>query len=117
MGIFDWFSKRRSRQKEAPVRDLRKTGAHALPKQYKPGKVDSDDQACPDQVAGRIVDGGPGKNVLARNKFLREDTGTHETLKIIDDSILDDDEETGFDPYNTGSFDRSKSWSSSRSRN
>jgi hypothetical protein len=47
---------------------------------------------------------------LIRNKFVREDTGTHETLKILDDSIIDSGEEEGFDPYNTGDFDRSKNW-------
>jgi len=52
---------------------------------------------------------GPGKNVLIR-KFVREETGTHETLKILDDSALDTGEEEGLDPYNTGSFDRSKKW-------
>lgn len=67
-------------------------------------------------VSGKIVDGGPGKNVLIRNKYVREDSGTHETLKIVDDSILDSDEEFGIDPYNTGRFDRSRSWDSSRSR-
>jgi len=67
-------------------------------------------------VGGKIVDGGPGKNVLIRNKYVREDSGTHETLKIVDDSILDSDDEFGIDPYNTGRFDRSRSWDSSRSR-
>ena len=67
-------------------------------------------------LEGKIIDGGPGKNVLVHNKYLREDTGTHETLKIIDESILDSDDEDGIDPYNTGRFDRSKSWDSSRSR-
>lgn len=52
---------------------------------------------------------GPVKNVRIRNKYLREDTGTHETLKILDDSLLDTDEE-GLDPYNSGRFDRSKNW-------
>jgi hypothetical protein len=47
---------------------------------------------------------------LIRNKFVREDTGTHETLKILDDSIIESGEEEGFDPYNTGDFDRSKNW-------
>ena len=61
-------------------------------------------------IGGRIEDAGPGKNVLIRSKYVREDTGTHETLRIIDDSLIDSDEETGFDPYNTGQFDRSKSW-------
>jgi len=58
----------------------------------------------------RIVDGGPGKNVLVRNRYVREDTGTHETLKILDDSVLESKETEEFDPYNTGRFDRSKSW-------
>ena len=62
------------------------------------------------ELGGRIDDGGPGKNVLIRNKYVREDTGTHDTLKIIDDSLLEDEEEFGIDPYNTGRFDRSQSW-------
>lgn len=61
-------------------------------------------------LGGQIEDGGPGKNVLVRNKYLREDTGTHETLKIFDESLLDPEEENGIDPYNTGRFDRSKFW-------
>ena len=59
---------------------------------------------------GKIEDGGPNENVLIRNKYVREDTGTHETLKILDDSLADSGEETGIDPYNTGGFDRSKNW-------
>jgi hypothetical protein len=62
------------------------------------------------ELGGRIEDGGPGKNVLVRNKYVREDTGTHDTLKIIDDSLLEDEAEFGADPYNTGRFDRSQSW-------
>ena len=71
----------------------------------KPDLVDLDSE-----LGGRIDDGGPGKNVLIRNKYVREDTGTHDTLKIIDDSLLEDEEEYGIDPYNTGRFDRSQSW-------
>ncbi len=63
-----------------------------------------------DDLAGDIDSNGPGKNVLIRKKFVREDTGTHETLKILDDSMVDSGEEPGLDPYNTGSFDRSKNW-------
>ncbi len=62
------------------------------------------------QLSGKIEDNGPGKNVLIRNKYLREETGTHETLTILDDSIVDSGEETGIDPYNTGEFDRSRNW-------
>jgi len=61
-------------------------------------------------VEGRIESSGPGKNVLIRNKYQREDTGTHDTLKILDDSLVDSGEETGIDPYNTGNFDRSRNW-------
>ena len=61
-------------------------------------------------VEGQIESLGPGKNVLIRNRFQREDTGTHETLKILDDSLIDSGEEAGIDPYNTGEFDRSRNW-------
>jgi hypothetical protein len=57
-----------------------------------------------------IADLGPGKNVLVRNPHHREDPGTHETLSIIDDAIVQTDEEAGIDPYNTGKFDRSRNW-------
>ena len=60
--------------------------------------------------SGRIADGGPGKNVLVPNRHVREDTGTHETLKILDQSVLASEEIEEFDPYNTGRFDRAKSW-------
>ena len=60
--------------------------------------------------AAHIEDGGPGKNVYVRNKYIREDSGTHETLKIVDDSLVEDEDEDGLDPYNTGRFDRSKTW-------
>ena len=58
----------------------------------------------------QVESAGPGKNVLIRNKYIREDTGTHETLKILDDSILNSGDEDGIDPYNSGEFDRSKNW-------
>ena len=77
----------------------------AQAKAPEPDLVDFDSE-----LGGRIDDGGPGKNVLIRNKYVREDTGTHETLKIIDDSLLEDEEEGGIDPYNSGQFDRSQSW-------
>ena len=69
-------------------------------------EFDDDD----DGQSSEIESLGPGKNVLVRNKYVREETGTHEKLKIIDDSIIDSGEEAGLDPYNTGSFDRSKKW-------
>ena len=35
-----------------------------------------------------------------------------EMLSLLDDSPLDSRESTGIDPYNSGSFDKSKSWRS-----
>ena len=87
----------------------RKKPPKPVKKAAKPQKPEMFDHES--EGPGRIADGGPGKNVLIRNRYVREDTGTHETLKIVDDSILDsDDEPEAFDPYNTGRFDRSKSW-------
>ena len=63
---------------------------------------------------GSVSDGGPGTNVSMRSRYIREETGTHETLKIVDDSVFDsDDDESQFDPYNTGQFDRANSWNRS----
>ena len=97
---------------------LRQTGTHARPSPRKPK------QAVPRRqpefvnydghLDGRIEEVGPGKNVLIRNRFVREDTGTHESLKILDDSMIETDEDTGFDPYNTGNFDRSRNWEKRR---
>ena len=80
----------------------------ALPKRQ-PDVVDLDAHAH-----GKIESRGPGKNVLIRNKLVREDSGTHETLKILDDSMIESGEDEGFDPYNTGQFDRSRNWDRSR---
>ena len=90
---------RRTRTAPPPVHPARK-----VPRPT-PEYVDTDEH-----LAGEMDDKGPGKNALIRNKFVREDTGTHETLKILDDSLVDSGEETGLDPYNTGGFDRSKNW-------
>ncbi len=70
-----------------------------------PALVDFDSE-----LGGRVEDGGPGKNVLVRNKYVREETGTHETLKIINASLVEEEDEHADDPYNTGRFDRSQSW-------
>ena len=98
----------------APAR----TRQRAVPKARPPRHAPTADAASGDErlvefdaeVGGSIEDSGPGKNVLIRNRFVREDTGTYETLKILDDSLVDDDEEAGIDPYNTGEFDRSRNW-------
>lgn len=93
---------------------LYRTGGHTSPRAAPPRQAVPRRQpeyvALDPNVEGRIEDRGPGKNVLIRNKYLREDSGTHETLKILDDSIIDTKEEEGIDPYNTGQFDRPRNW-------
>jgi len=62
-------------------------------------------------IDGKIDDAGPGKNVWRRNKYVREDTGTHDTLCILGEApITESNDQDGIDPYNTGRFDRSKNW-------
>ena len=94
--------------------DLRRSGTFVSPapkhvgepaEEPEPEVVDIDED-----LDGTVEEVGPGKNVLIRNKYVREETGTYETLKILDDSMVDSGEETGIDPYNTGDFDRSKNW-------
>jgi hypothetical protein len=116
--FINWLASKISPEEEPPPRPLRHTGPRVRPKPAKPrpSPADPEDLEFSGELGGKIVDGGPGKNVLVRNKYVREDSGTHETLKIIDDSLVEEDDEGGADPYNTGRFDRSKSWDSSRSR-
>lgn len=121
--FINWLSDKFAPEKSDAENSLRQTGARQISKPVKKKKkpaakkpaMQQDVQYSAD-VGGKIVAGGSGKNVLIRNKYIREDSGTHETLKIIDDSILESDDEFGLDPYNTGRFDRSRSWNSSRSR-
>jgi hypothetical protein len=110
----NWLKTRFSDEDSTLTQDLRMTGSHsAAPRvrpQQKVPRPNPEYVATDDDLAGVVESHGPGKNVLIRKKFVREDTGTHETLRIIDDSIVDTGEETGIDPYNTGEFDRSKNW-------
>lgn len=108
----NWLNQRSSAEHSSPPDNFRQTGAYPAPRPKKPAPrrpVMRPVEAEP-SLSGRIEDAGPGKNVLIRNKYVREDTGTHETLTILDDTLLDSGEEIGIDPYNTGGFDRSKNW-------
>ena len=119
--FFAWLANKRSPQTASPRPDLTGSGAHMRQtgQHAAPGRV-TVKQAVPSaqpefvefytDLEGRIEDNGPGKNVLIRNKYVREATGTHETLTILDDNAIDTNEETGIDPYNTGQFDRSRNW-------
>jgi len=106
-----------SKARESALRQTIRSAKTARPRpkvRTAPEKAVAPGAAEPDHeigtIGGRIEDGGPGKNVLIRNKYLREDSGTHDNLRILDDSILESDDEDGLDPYNTGRFDRSKNW-------
>jgi len=68
-----------------------------------------------EDVLGRVESGGPGKNVLIRNKNATAETVSEVDLKILDDAEPGSSDEAEYDPYNSGSFDMSKtSWSRSR---
>lgn len=111
--FLNWFSRKTSPRK-ATQQPRSQTGARPRPvpdthsREARPARPDVVE--LDPHLDGKIEENGPGKNVLIRNRYLREDTGTHDTLQILDDSVLDTGEETGFDPYNTGRFDRSKNW-------
>ena len=105
-----WLGLRLFPQKPAPEPPPRPVGVRVRPPAARPQTPKPQPVEFTPDVGGTVVDGGPGKNVFVRNRFVREDTGTHETLKILDDSLLEAEEEAGIDPYNTGRFDRSKSW-------
>ncbi|MFT5500699.1 MAG: hypothetical protein ACI88G_000832 [Woeseiaceae bacterium] len=114
--FFNWLTERFLDEDDDEEMSLRPSAVHVSPKPKKKRKVAPPAVEFSSEMEGKIEDGGPGKNVLVRNKYLREDTGTHESLKIVDDSIIESGDEDGLDPYNTGRFDRSKSWDSFRSR-
>jgi len=110
----NWLKTRSSDEDSTLEEKLRMTGAHTAPPQAHPQqdvpRPDPEFVEADEELSTEVESDGTGKNALIRNKFVREDTGTHETLKILDDSMVDSGEETGLDPYNTGGFDRSKNW-------
>lgn len=117
MRLMKWLARKFSPADEPPPRPMRPTSPRVRPRPAaKPKRPEIDPVEFSGELGGKIEEVGPGKNVLVRNKYVREETGTHETLKIIDDSLVEEIDDDGMDPYNTGRFDRSKSWDSSRSR-
>ena len=108
-----WLGAKLSPKKEAALESVLHRTTRQGKSSIKPIKKKTPEQDLVEfdsEFGGRVEDGGPGKNVLVRNKYVREDAGTHESLKIIDDSLAVAEEEYADDPYNTGRFDRSQSW-------
>jgi len=60
-------------------------------------------------VPGRVESDEPGKDVLMPDIYGFDDTNIQPALTILKESSPDDSESTGFDPYNSGSFETSKS--------
>ena len=117
--IISWIRERLFGARSEAEFQLGQTGVRVRTPAQRPKKVDdvpASKPAKPDlrfgsEMGGRIEDAGPGKNVLVRSKYLQDDNDTHDALKIIDeDAVVDGEPDSGIDPYNTGQFDRSKSW-------
>ena len=112
--LLNWLRPAGKEPAAAPTKPRPAVAPRVRPQAHTPATNDTSEQELlvefDAELGGRIEDGGPGKNVLIRNRFVREDTGTHETLTILDDSLVDSGEEAGIDPYNTGEFDRSRNW-------
>ncbi|HWM28587.1 MAG TPA: hypothetical protein VNQ14_09020 [Woeseiaceae bacterium] len=115
-----WLGAKLFQQEAAAEPDFQQTGVRVRPPHARPGETRAAETLTPDtrpemvkfraELGGQISDGGPGKNVLVRSKFVREESGTHDNLKILDGALFEEEEEDGIDPYNTGRFDRAKSW-------
>ena len=111
-GLKNWFKGRFSVAKSPPPRagstgTYRQRLAAAEKSVVHPSQEPDAEIEAPH---GRIESLGPGKNVLVQNPYVREDLGTHESLKIVGQSLDDEDQEAGIDPYNTGKFDTSRKW-------
>lgn len=106
-----WLGTRLFAEQDAKDASLQQTGVRVRPPAARAAAAKPELVEFKPQLNARIADGGPGKNVLMRSRYIREDTGTHDNLKILEPSLLEaEEEETGIDPYNTGRFDRAKHW-------
>jgi hypothetical protein len=111
--FMNWLTNKTSSKKASTAPVLRPSGSRHEPLLHAPKPAIPKRQSGYSDISApaeeRVDDDAQPEKVLIRNKYVREDTGTHETLKILDDSLLDAEEE-GLDPYNSGRFDRSKNW-------
>ena len=112
-----WLKQRFSGAESTPPPSLQNTGSYrqrlvAKDRPSQPAEAPAESQPDPDElpVHGTIESLGPGKNVYVQNPYVREELGTHDSLKIVDESLVDSEEPSGIDPYNTGRFDKSRKW-------
>ena len=112
-----WLKERFSGAETTPPPSLQSTGSYRqrLAVADKPStQTEAQDRTQSVDVDphahGTIESLGPGKNVYVQSPHVREDLGTHESLKIVDESLLEGEEPAGIDPYNTGRFDKSRKW-------
>jgi hypothetical protein len=112
-----WFKHRFSAAESTPPPSLMNAGGYRQrlvakdrPSSPVEAKTEPSPAADDPPVHGSIESLGPGKNVYVQNPYVREELGTHESLKIVDGSLVDGEEPDGMDPYNTGRFDKSKKW-------
>ena len=119
--IVSWFRKEPASEnwpdverRKAPVQGRRRSDAYATVSaektQSEPAKPQTRTVRPGTARNGVVRAARPPHKVVTRNRYVREDTGTHETLKIIDDSVVDEFDDGGIDPYNSGEFDRSRTW-------
>jgi hypothetical protein len=112
--FINWLQGGPAPESKGPAPQRRRVSAHAaLHARATPAparKQHMNIDAFKTEFDGRIESVGPGKNVLVRDGYASDDTGTREMLKLLDDSPLDPGEPVGIDPYNSGEFDRSKNW-------
>ena len=112
--LINWLKGGPAPENERPALERRRVSAHAaLHARVTPSPVRNprpDINEVESEFEGRIENIGPGKNVLVRDGYTSDDTGSQEMLGLLDDSPLDPDEPAGIDPYNSGEFDRSRHW-------
>ena len=113
-GLKSWFKGRFSLAESPPPPGARNTGTYRQRLAAAEKPADRPSQApevdVDPHVLGRIESQGPGKNVFVPSSYVREDLGTHDSLKILNPSLSEDDQEDGVDPYNTGVFERPHKW-------
>lgn len=110
--LVSWLKDRFFDDEPTPRPKFKKTGLPAALAQSQHNKSNDAEQEPVEfetRLSGTLESNGPGKNVFVQRTNARKDSGTQESLKILDESAAGDDE-SGIDPYNTGAFDRSQNW-------